>query len=362
MRPRCFHLLIVFAVLGSFALPHAYAQSTAAQIAAVSGDAYSDDWSGPVRLLLLDAFDTNNSGVIDTENEVDAIGCDVWTTMNEAVDSDLIAIYGFDTSYFWVGDALGFHERIRKPAHESAIHCIEGWLPPSRVAQIVTQIAELDDPSTIPWKGNVGEVLVDNYDENRSGSLDTNEEVYTVDCAIWQEIEAGYEQGRYTRFWIGYGIKTAEYLTWNAASLGLGESVREAAWTAIQECIDVDSVPARGEESVETVQDAATQIRNLPDGGSFEWKSKIGDILVSAYDQNRSGSVDNAREVAMIDCEVWQAIDVGYRQGEYEQFWVGYGITTATHLTWNAQALRMTEATREDAWSAVQRCIPEARR
>lgn len=334
------------------------AQTVAEQVAAIQGDVYSDEWSEPARAVLLAAYDANVSGELDTVAELNSVSCEAWSALNTAVESDLLVIYGFHDDYHWVGDALGFSIRFRRSAFDLATACIEGWLPPTQVAEIVSEIAELDNPSTVPWKNNVGRILVRNYDADDSGALSTESEVFAVDCAIWEEVEAGYEQGQFNRFWIGYGIKNEDYLTWNAGSLGLDESIRAATWRAIQECIDVDSVQARETNDVATV---ANQINQLDDGGSFGWKSSVGRILVDNYDSNDSGDINTASEISAISCDVWQAIDDGYRQGDYENFWVGYGLSTATHLTWNAGALKLTESTRADSWAAVQRCIERAR-
>ena len=351
---------ILFCLILSVPATEAVAQSAAERILSVEGDVYGNEWSAPVREILLSAFDGNESGYLDTTSEINAITCEVWEALNEAVGSDVMAIYGFDSEFIWVGDALGFDDRYRRAAFDAGTACIEGWLPPADVARIVNEIAALDDPSSVPWKNKVGGILVRNYDEDGSGLLDIADEVYSIDCRIWNEIETGYAQGRYTRFWIGYGIKTEEYLTWNAESLGLSEAVRAAAWRAIQECIDVDNVAPRGVEGIELGGEVEDRIRSLTNGGSFEWKSAVGEILVDAYDVNRSGTIDTSGEIASIACEAWQAIDTGYREGEYEEFWIGYGISTAAHLTWNAAALNLTEAMRADTWAAVQRCVPAA--
>lgn len=214
------------------------AQPIAERIAAVPGDPYTDVWSEPVRLALLAAYDADDSGTLDTAEEVDAVACEVWTALETTVEG-VLDIYGFTPDYLWVGGALGFAESMRAEGYAAGLRCLTASPEPPDAPDgaVATRIRALEEPSTYAWKLATGRLLISHYDADGSGVLDTTEEADAVACDVWEAIEDGYAQGEYDRFWIGYGIKDAEYLGWNANGLGLDESIRADAWEAVQRCL-----------------------------------------------------------------------------------------------------------------------------
>lgn len=207
--------------------PAALAQGTVYdQIAAVPGDPLADEWASGVQRILLRAYDSNRSGDIDTSAEVDGVACEAWQAMQDVVPMGVRTIYGFKADYSWVGGRLGFAEAQRARADAAAARCLPG-------GDVAEQIAETPDGHSDEWIDTVGRILVDAYDRDRSGALNAREAT-AITCDVWREIETGYENGPYDRFWVGYGF--APDLLWNASDMGFDESSRAAAYADMQAC------------------------------------------------------------------------------------------------------------------------------
>ena len=68
-----------------------------------------------------------------------------------------------------------------------------------------------------------------------------------------------------------------------------------------------DHEPFEFEAIVAQIDDIETPL--LP-----QWESEVHDVLVGMYDADESGQVDTDDEVDHVPCEVWRAIDDGFRQ------------------------------------------------
>ena len=91
----------------------------AGRITALKTKGGSDSWDEEVEAILLAAFDKDKSGEIDTEDELNAIPCEVWQAMDNSISagsgkgSNLIATYGFASRGTWGGDSFGIDEKLR---------------------------------------------------------------------------------------------------------------------------------------------------------------------------------------------------------------------------------------------------------
>jgi len=87
----------------------------------------TSEWDAKVKGVMLGAYDTNGSGWIDTTAELKAIPCSVWGAMDAGVKQrfsyGLRLIYGFEAGYSWVGDAVGFSERVRTDGDAALVQC-----------------------------------------------------------------------------------------------------------------------------------------------------------------------------------------------------------------------------------------------
>lgn len=115
-------LLSVHAPLPSLAQGQPAAADVVQRIAALKTKGGSDAWDEEVEKILLAAFDTDKSGEIDKEDELAAIPCEVWDTLDKAIragggkDASLVASYGIAPTGDWSGDSFGIDEKLRKPA------------------------------------------------------------------------------------------------------------------------------------------------------------------------------------------------------------------------------------------------------
>ena len=86
-------------------------------------DGGSSAWDEAVKVVMLDAFDSNSSGAINTAAEVGKVDCATWKALDAGVKEQyeygLRPIYGFEAGYSWVGYAIGFDEGIRPQADAS---------------------------------------------------------------------------------------------------------------------------------------------------------------------------------------------------------------------------------------------------
>jgi hypothetical protein len=82
-------------------------------------------WDKGVQAVLIDAYDLDRSGAIDRPEEVGAMSCLVWTTLDVRLRSaghpeGVVATYGLGAGDAWAGDSLGLAKAIR-PAVQSAL-------------------------------------------------------------------------------------------------------------------------------------------------------------------------------------------------------------------------------------------------
>lgn len=103
--------------------------SPMSQRLSVIPDGGSDEWDVAVKPIMVEAYDSDGSGSIDTLAEVSAIPCEVLITLDRSIKagrggvSALRTTYGFPERYHWVGYALGFNEKVRSDADARLANC-----------------------------------------------------------------------------------------------------------------------------------------------------------------------------------------------------------------------------------------------
>jgi hypothetical protein len=93
----------------------------------VADDATEADFDDATKTRLLADFDRDGSGALE-KKEALAISCDVLAGIDAGVQSQhggvhLLHTYGFAKGYIWVGYALGFDARARKPMAKRLVQC-----------------------------------------------------------------------------------------------------------------------------------------------------------------------------------------------------------------------------------------------
>jgi hypothetical protein len=261
------------------------------------------------REILLAAYDADRSGTIDTLTELDAVGCDIWASLDassvQAWGLGLRVIYGFDPEGDWVGDALGFAGELRTAARVATAACEIG----DDIGDPLPVLRGLPEPGSDPWDAFVWRALVVSHDRNDTGQLDTVEEIGAVSCDAWTLLDA-----RIRERWGGglltvYGIETGR--EWLGKQLGLSRGMRTAAFEAGRGCglkVDRGDAPVPAAPSwTPTGATPAARIASI--AGAPNWDELVRDELLGAYDLDRDARIDSGREVKAIPCTAFAAME-----------------------------------------------------
>lgn len=226
-------------------------------------------------------------------------------------------------------------------------------------ATAISAMNLLMEGGTDEWDQSVKALMVDGYDSDGSGEIDTAAEVGLVDCATWKALDAGVKEK-----W-DYGIRTiygfhADY-SWIGYAVGFAESQRPAADTSLAACIGEDAsfegqaAPATGGTATAGGGDVGTQIKALPNGGSSEWDGKVKVIMLANYDADGSGWINTPAEVSGVSCDAWKAMDEGVKS------MYGFGIRSIYGFeegySWVGSAVGFDEAMRAKADKALVGCV-----
>lgn len=113
--------------------------------------------------------------------------------------------------------------------------------PPQQPKQQQPQVAadaprerEQDRSLDEGWHEQARQWLLSRYDLDRSGALDTKEELESVPCDRWLGLEASHSQSRlglsFTRF---YGF---DGIGWRSGALGVSDEIRDLAYERMKHC------------------------------------------------------------------------------------------------------------------------------
>ena len=308
-------------------------------------EAGTGDWDREVSVILTEGFDLDGSGVLDTEEELKAVDCEVWAGLDVRVEqawgAGLAVVYGFDPDLIWVGQALGIAEPMRAIGFEVINSCVAVARADLDVdpAQAIEAVPE---GGSSPWDDRVRRILLHHYDADLSGRLDQEAEVRLVTCAVWEALDAGVQHGWDGSLFTIYGFSPG--FIWVGYAIGIDESQRDAASRALAAC-DLGS---------DTDAQIADAIRLLPNGGSTDWDEEVKAILSTAFDGDDSGSIDATEEVTGIPCAVWAAIDKGVRVGWDDSVYAVYGFDPEN--TWVGYTLGFDESMRATSAAAISGC------
>ena len=98
--------------------PNAPAGQPASDLGRLKDGVGTVPWEEATRAILLDSFDGDNSGTIDTEAEIQAVPCRVLEMLDDAVTSawnePFDRVYGLRDEGAFGGHVLGFDAKIRQ--------------------------------------------------------------------------------------------------------------------------------------------------------------------------------------------------------------------------------------------------------
>jgi hypothetical protein len=321
------------------------AMETAAEIVNEAGatEEGSAAWAATVRAVLLSRFDTDTSGLLDGNGEVDAVPCVVWNAVastHDAVIDDL----GFESEEGFGGERIGIASTQRDRARTTMESCTTDDVETaSRARPTVTRTpVGADEPirsAAIPLAGlsSVPEIddrelgartiLLGHYDRDRSGAIDSAIELDLIQCDVWGALDAIFPG-----FAERYGFVEAR----NAGtrykgnlSFSISARIEGAASRRVAACARGETPPPTADTDVEgqrvmtlpvelveflDTQAAANLARSTTglEPGTAAWASAVRGVLIGEYDADGSGTLDREIEVRAVSCKVWNTIEATY--------------------------------------------------
>jgi hypothetical protein len=207
--------------------------NVSSSISSIPDQGGGSDWDARAKEILLSEFDLDQSGEIDTKDEVEAIDCDTWGAMDKRIReqwTSMYVTYGFDLSLSWIaGSTLGISQGVRGQASGAVLNC--GLSDDTSPA---AQISALPNGGGSDWDASVASIMTANYDADGDGQVEAGKkELDQIPCAVWLAIDGGV---RYT--WSGglrqtYGFKSGTFL---GHAIGVNDKARKKAAKAIDEC------------------------------------------------------------------------------------------------------------------------------
>lgn len=302
-----------------------------------------------MRTVLLGAYDFDRSGSLDQASEIDAPPCEVWVVLDEAFP-DFFERFGFsggDTPYR--GQIVfDIAENVRDPAHRRGSACLRGEVPAETMAsEVVAPAAQSDLPENVErfvrleaageilqragglgteaavWSLEVKGVLAARFDRDGSGLLDRPVEIRGIPCDVWQAMAATHPDFPYGLGFLAGDVYVGDHL-------GVAPTQREELLARASGCVR----PGLGAVALEdgalpddmgptisaglrefldllTAAGIARRSAGMP-AGSVEWATVVESVLMSHYDLDGSGVLDQPDEVAEVPCPVWRTIEATY--------------------------------------------------
>jgi hypothetical protein len=219
--------------------------SPATAIGKLDGGA-SETWAEDVKALVLGAYDLDQSGEVDTTEELALFSCETWRAIDTGVrqgwdGSSVRVIYGFDEGFIWVGYALGLAEHLRLPATAAMDGCnisADSRAVPPVTGDAVDLTAQRIDAlfGASNWDDAVAAVLVEAYDLDRNGMIQTGRELKKIPCDVWfamdRHVLASNDGSAGLRSMYGF----ATSFIWGGAKLAIHEKLRARADKAMARC------------------------------------------------------------------------------------------------------------------------------
>ncbi|MDY0059268.1 MAG: PEGA domain-containing protein [Myxococcota bacterium] len=302
-------------------------------------DGGSTPWDNAVKPLMIQAYDTDNSGAIDRASETSAVPCKVLQALNDKIKDgrgQISSLRGTYIAHIYLGYLIGFANDQKDTLLARIDSCGPGsGSRPTTSSPAVPASGALSEQALIRalWDGPLGgstewdtlakRLLLQTYDSNRSGEIDTRAEIDRIPCSVWTAMDDKIKSGRpngslvitYTKgLWLGY-------------LLGINKSLQDRSLEIYPSCKSGGGAAASGGSLSE--DELVSQVWAIPKGGSTEWDTATKALMLRRFDTNGSGSIDQDGEFRMITCRVWNALDKKIRDGRgsisgLEPTYVGY--------------------------------------
>lgn len=236
-------ILLLLAALGLAA----DASEAVRALDAIDAPPGTEVWDRAVAFELLLRYDRDHSGEIDRRREVDAVPCEVLVGLDAALAErseypGLYATYGFPEGRVWLAHFLGFSVRVRERAEQRLSGCglvargpaVGPRVDPQMQAFSVGMVMGISDPGSPVWLERVRLVLVLVFDTDESGWLDTAQELRTVDCRLWQALDAGLAEAGEGTLVDLLGLRSD--LPWGGDLVGIDAAIAPTAYDMARRC------------------------------------------------------------------------------------------------------------------------------
>ena len=229
-------------------------------------DGGSTEWDAQVKAILVTHFDKDQSGLINTVEEVEAIECDVWNAINLSFlssgdyQANFTVVYGFEPDLTWLGEDIGFGESMRPVVLARAPLCFSVTAEELMAEDSIEVPTEMDSPSLIfdpnnftfgdtaqailnlpnggsdEWDNQVRGILLAKYDRTGDGSIDVSGELNVIGCDVWAAIDIGMRAGGTygSSAYAVYGFEPS--LSWLGNALGISNGMRTEAYAKVLTC------------------------------------------------------------------------------------------------------------------------------
>ena len=305
-------------------------------------------WAAVVRHTLLQVYDGDGSGLIDTEVEVDAISCLTWQAIT-ATYSGFLSGLGFEGPRIYAGYRIGLDGELRHQARNNAVGCRDEsasttYFRPE--SALLTEELSAPNGSRVDAARNALEglasvtdrarrelaaktILLGTFDVDGSGYVDHPVELDAISCSVWSALQSAFPQLAEE-----YGlIDDAEILAsryHGSLVFNLSERIKRPAARRIGACLAGDFPPTTTRQDVTVrgrgVQMTATLAAILEanvaaqllrrtsrlEPGSAAWAEETRHILVAEYDVDQTGLIDTPLELGLVPCLAWQAVLATY--------------------------------------------------
>jgi len=303
------------------------------------------DWARNVRAVLLEHFDGDGSGSLDDPAELRAIPCVVWQAITSTRPGGVDQL---DTATLTVlSDALGIAEAQLAVARSRIEPClgaaeerttvrlrearsIPRRLPPREIRASVTVplrgLGRVSDERRryLPAKT----ILLAMFDLDLSGAIDQPVELDAIPCEVWSALDVtvpGYAE----RFGFVSPSNAVPYrgdIVFNISSRLRAPTAQRILACARGEVPPVTSASPEGAQSPGELtipselrrfldlETAAMIVRSTASGqlGSASWAATVNSVLVTHYDLDGSGLLDQADELNEVPCMVWDTIEATF--------------------------------------------------
>jgi len=202
------------------------------------------------------------------------------------------------------------------------------------------------------WDAEVGRMIVAAFDTDGSGLVDQPDELAAVPCDVYRVLDDEIHESWRYGLRVIYGFEWGGYI---GTVLGFGESIRVQADEAIVRCLGVEPPRPEGEEasaSTDTLPGAEEVLRLPGEAGTPTWEGAVLRHLVTDFDLNGSGRIDNAAEVSALPCGTWLALEFVLQ--EDDRSLIDYGFTGGD---WYGDRLGFDRKVKADAISALEGCV-----